>query len=228
MIIEVKKGLMWLAGKSLNAPEADEIAYRAGCNYAERFVRKYDGRLVELNAAGAVIRTRKPPKTREKFFPVGFYGGGVAVKGDKITLHSRRTVLRAKGVKFQPAAKPNKWNWKLKPASAKRAALNLIYEAQKAVWWPLHPRCEFVDPATGKPCHRKSSPRPHHKKKRGRHLCDVKSWMATCEGPGSHHDRIHRNEKEAKALGYLLPPDPLTGEGGQKLPPIITPLDEIR
>lgn len=227
-IIEVKRGLMWWrnATQPMNAPEADMVARKAGFNYAERFVRKYEGRLIQLDATGRVIKSRRAPKPRGQFYQVGFYGnGGVAVDRGRISIVTRRRVLRPKGVTWKPAGKANKWNWKLKPASAKTAALNLIYEALKDVWWPLHPRCEFVDPKTGKQCRRKSVRTPHHKRRRGRYLCDTTTWMATCGGPGNHHGWIHDHEKEAEALGYIIR-DRKTNTG-PKLPPIITPIAEV-
>lgn len=232
MIIEVKRGLMWRLGANepMDAPEADHVAQRAGHNYAERFVRKYSDRVVILNAAGAVIRTRKPYKQgREQFYPVGFYGGGVAVDGHKITLHARRKIIRPKGIKWggkraKGWKRLGKWP-SLSPVSAARTAMNLIYEALKDVWWPLHPRCEFVDPKTGKQCRRKSSRKPHHKRRRGRYLCDTTTWMATCEGPGNHHKWIHDDEKRAEARGYIIR-DRKTNTG-LKEPPIITPMDQV-
>lgn len=50
--------------------------------------------------------------------------------------------------------------------------------------------------------------------------------MGICEGAGSHHAWIHDNEKEAEAIGYLV--RERKTNTGLKLPPIITPFDQVR
>jgi hypothetical protein len=193
LTIDVQRGLMWQESRSLSAPEADHVAQRAGFQFAERFVRKYDGRRVIIGGAGEVLGTRKIPVIDQRG-PLG-------------------------------AQRKPKWNWKriggLNPHSPKRQSLESIYREQKKVWHPKHPRCEFVDPETGAQCRKRSSQRPHHKKKRGRFLCDTTTWMAVCEHP--HHARIHDNEKEAYRHGWLIK----TTEAERRGPPIITPRDKI-
>jgi hypothetical protein len=197
---------MWNTGGPISAPAADEIAHRAGFPYAERFVRKYADRLVHISdRTGEVIKTAKPPKAK--------MGNVVRL------LRNRRTLFKAASTLH---CRPKR----LAPISKARAGINAIYEKLKKIWWPLHPRCEFVDPKTGKQCRRKSSPRPHHIKRRGRYLCDTTTWMGICEGAGSHHAWIHDNEKEAEAIGYLV--RERKTNTGLKLPPIITPFDQVR
>jgi len=41
----------------------------------------------------------------------------------------------------------------------------------------------------------------HHKKSRGKHLCDVSTFMAVCRGC---HDRIHNNHAESVRQGYII------------------------
>ena len=49
MTYSVHDGLIWKGDKDVGLPEADYIAQANGFTYAERFVRAFDGKTIELD-----------------------------------------------------------------------------------------------------------------------------------------------------------------------------------
>jgi 5-methylcytosine-specific restriction endonuclease McrA len=97
----------------------------------------------------------------------------------------RKTPLRAKsGFKNRGG--------KLKQVSDKRKHLNKEYASVRREYFEKHPRCEI--------CENQASD-IHHKKKRGKNLSNIDSFMAVCR---LCHNRIHDNPAWAKEMGYLI------------------------
>jgi hypothetical protein len=75
-----------------------------------------------------------------------------------------------------------------------------------------HPQCQCV--IEGHRCRHRST-QIHHKRGRGRNLCNVETFMAVCAGC---HDHIERNRSWAKDQGYLI-----NRASEYVLPPNLTP-----
>jgi len=64
MKIQVHDGLLWFNGKPLKVHHADQIAQVNGYQFAERFVRAFDGKEVEIGPDQKLILESKGPAER--------------------------------------------------------------------------------------------------------------------------------------------------------------------
>jgi hypothetical protein len=102
--------------------------------------------------------------------------------------------------------KPRNKRLGIPSVSKKRAKENAIYEKEKTKWRKEREaldgfRCEFIE-ADRTRCPRRADRNPHHKKFRGKNLCDRRWFMAVCLTP--HHVWITNNGKEAEKRGYII------------------------
>lgn len=94
---------------------------------------------------------------------------------------------------------------RVKPVSDKRREINLVYERAVRQWRAFRTKldgfqCQYVYDS-GRRCQKKAHKRPHHIKRRGPYLCDLRWFMATCL---PHHDHIEKHGKESERKGYIV------------------------
>lgn len=98
---------------------------------------------------------------------------------------------------------PIKRKTRLSPISQRRRAGLKEYAAVKHEYLAAHQVCEVwlaENPGSKKPG--PPATEIHHRKGRGKYLCDTNYFLAVCR---EYHNLIHRNTKWAYEKGYLLP-----------------------